>query len=160
MKLKKLIVIEVAVVALMLVLLVTLVDFMPYLGSSKQNDKVGLYAEKEYAAGNVTIVPGEREYVQFRYSNFEPAILVFELTFQSWKSNGYLNIRCNNKAINPIFASPENPTVILTVVSTSGGEWIESQSSMFGLNEVIFESELENGFEGRLSYQIKLRGSR
>ena len=160
LKLKKLLVVEITAVALVLVLLVILLNFTSYLGSSSQKDKIGLYVEKEYAAGNITVVPGEIAFVRFNYSSYEPAILVFKLTFHTWESNGYLNIRCNNKAIKPILANPENPTISLTVISTSGGEWVEPLSSMFGLNEVTFESELENGFEGLLSYQIKLRGSR
>lgn len=160
MKLKKLIAAEITTVALVFILLVILVDFTSYLGSSNQNDRIGLYAEKEYAAGNITVVSGEIAFVRFNYSSYEPAILVLELTFQSWESTGYLDIRCNNRAIRPIFASPENPIIRLNVVSTSGAEWVEPLSSMFGLNEVTFESGLENGFIGLLSYKIKLRGSR
>jgi hypothetical protein len=160
LKLKKLIAVEAAGVALVLILLVILVDFTSYLGSSNQKDRISLYVEKEYAEGNITVVPGRIAFVRFNYSSYEPAILVLELVFQSWESTGYLNIRCNNRAIGPIFASPENSTVRLNVVSTSGAEWVEPLSSMFGLNEVTFESGLENGFIGILSYKIKLRGSR
>jgi hypothetical protein len=160
LKLNKLIAAEIVVAALALISLVVFVDFTPYLGSSSQNNKIGLYSEKEYAKGNVTVVPGGKTFVQFSYSSYEPAILVLELTFQSWDSSGYVNIRLNNKPIPPIFASPENPIITLYVVSASGAEWVEPLSSMFGLNEVTFESGFADGFKGILGYRIRLRGSR
>ncbi len=147
-------------VASVLVMLVALVNLTSYLGASNSNHEVGLYVEKEYALGSLTIVPGERKYIWFNYSSYEPTILLLELSFKSWKTSGYLDVRCNNNPVRTIFATPENPNISLVVVSTSGSEWIEPQSSMFGLNEVIFESALENGFEGLLSYQIRLRGAR
>lgn len=160
MKLKKLLIVEAIIVVLVLVLLVTFFSGASYLGSSNQIDEISLYAEKEYAAGDISISRGEIKYVWFEYSSYEPVILILELRFKSWNSNGYLHIRCNNKPVKPIFVSPEKPSVNLTVVSCSGAEWVEPLSSMFGLNEVIFESEVENGFEGLFSYQIKLRASR
>ena len=160
MKLKKLIVLETTVVASVLVLLVAIVNFTSYLGTSNSTHEVSLYIEKEYALGNLTIVPGEIKYIWFNYSSYEPTILLLELSFKSWKTPGNLNVRCNNNPIKTIFATPENPNISLVVATTSGSEWVEPQSSMFGLNEVIFESDLENGFEGQVSYQIRLRGAR
>lgn len=159
MKLRKLILVEVTLVTAVVISLVALIEVTSYLSSS-QNDSVGLYIEKEFAEGNVSVVPRETAIVRFNYTSYEPAILVLELTFRSWESPGYLIVRCNNKQLRPILADPAKPNITLHVVSVSGVEWVEPMSSMFGMNEVTFQSAVENGFEGNLGYRIKLRGSR
>ena len=159
MKLRKIVVLEITVIILVLISILAFIEVTSYLGSS-QNARIGLYNEREYAKGNVTVLPGETAIVQFTYLSYEPTILVLDLTFKSVDKPGCLIIRCNNRLLNPIFVNQENPNVRLNAVSVSGAEWVEPLSAMFGFNEVTFEAGLENGFEGVIEYQIKLRGTR
>ena len=159
MKLRKIVVLEITVIILVLISILAFIEVTSYLGSS-QNAKIGLYNEREYAKGNVTVFPGETAIVQFTYLSYEPTILVLDLTFKSVDKPGYLVIRCNNRMLHPILANQENSSVSLNAVSVSGAEWVEPLSAMFGFNEVTFETGLENGFEGVVDYRVNLRGTR
>jgi len=160
LKLKKLIVVEIVLLVAALLLVIAFVEIAPFLRSSKQKNSIGLYQEKEYARGNATLAVGESSSVRFTYSSYDPAILILDVAFLTWKSPGYLIFRCNNRVFASVFARPENSHLSLTVVSVSGREWVEPPSSMFGVNEIAFESELKNGYEGTFSYKISVRGSR
>ena len=159
MKLKKLIVLEISLLIVIFISLAAYIENSFYLGSP-ETAKIGLYNEREFARGNVTVVPGEIGIVRFSYSIYEPTILVLELAFRSVEKPGYLMVRCNNRPLQPFWVSPANSTIILNVMSVSGAEWVEPLSSMFGLNDIVFESDAINGFEGLIDYRIKLRGTR
>jgi len=160
LKLKKLMVVEIVLLVVALLLVIAFVEIVPFLRSSKQKNSIGLYQEREYARGNVTLVVGGWSSVRFNYLSYDPAILILDIAFLTWKSPGFLTLRCNNRVFASVFARPENSHVSLTVVSVSGREWVEPPSSMFGINEIAFESELKNGYEGTFSYKISVRGSR
>ena len=160
MKLRRLIAVEIALLVVAVLAVMVFVEYVPFLRSSKQRSSIGLYQEREYARGNLTMAVGQSSSVRFVYSSYDPAILILDITFLTWESPGFLIIRCNYRICASVSAGPENPFVSFAVVSFSGREWVEPPSSMFGLNEISFESELENGYEGMFSYRISIRGSR
>ena len=162
MKLKKLLFVEIAAVAIVLVVILFFVEVSPYLASSKPNSQIGLYNQKEFARGNVTLTVGQTAGAQFNYSSYDPAILVIDLAFQNWQTPGYLSLYCNGLIIATIYASSSNPTVRFTTISVSGWDWVKppSLNSFTYGNEVTFSSEPQNGYEGTFDYQISIRGSR
>ena len=157
---KRLLTVEIMLLVVALLSVVAFVEIAPFLRPSRQSYSIGLYREREYARGNVTLASGQRSSVRFTYTSYDPAILTLDVTFLTWESSGHLVFRCNNRIFASVFASPENPVVSFIVVTFSGREWVEPPSSMFGLNEIAFESELENGYEGMFDYRISVRGSR
>jgi hypothetical protein len=160
MKLKKLIVIEISILVVVLFLILAFVEIAPYLGASKQKDTIGLYSEREFARGRTTLAVGETIAVNFTYPSYDPAILTLDITFLFGKSPGYLTLRCNHRIFASIFVTQENTNLSFVGVSFSGRDWVEPPSSMFGLNEIAFESDSNNGYAGTLSYKISSRGSR
>jgi hypothetical protein len=158
MKMKRLLIVEIMLLVVALLLVVAFVEIAPFLRPSKQSYSIGLYREIEYARGNVTLTSGQRSSIRFTYTSYDPAILTLDISFSTWESSGYLVFRCNNRVFGSVFASPEKPVLSFIVVTFSGREWVEPPSSMFGLNEIAFESDLGNGYAGVLNYRI--RGSR
>ncbi len=162
MKLKSLFAFEIAAVAVAIIVIMFFVEFTPYLASSKPNSQIGVYNQREYAKGSVSLAMGQTASAQFNYSTYDPAILVVDLAFQNWQNSGYLSLYCNGRVIATIQATPNNPSVRLTTISVSGWDWVKPPSVnafTYG-NEVTFVSEPENGYEGNFSYQISIRGSR
>ena len=159
MKLKRLLILEITIAIVLLISLFAFIEIRSYLGIS-QSINIGLYNEREYAEGNAKALPGETTKVQFPYLSYEPAILIIELSFHSVEKPGYLTVLCNYKLLESMFVNQENSSVRLYAMSVSGAGWVETLSSMTGLNEVHFDSGLENGFEGTINYKIKLRGTR
>jgi hypothetical protein len=160
LRLKQLIVIEIIILVVALLLVGAFVEIAPFLRPSKQSYSIGLYREREYARGNVTLVIGGRSSVRFTYTSYDPAILTLDVAFLTWESPGYLVFRCNNRIFASVFAQPMSPRLSFIVVTFSGREWVEPPSSMFGVNEIAFESESEGGYEGVFDYRISIRGSR
>jgi hypothetical protein len=162
LKLKKLLFVEIATVAIVLVAILFFVEVSPYLASSKPNSQIGLYNQKEFARDNVTLAVGQTAGAQFNYSSYDPAILVIDLAFQNWQTPGYLSLYCNGRIIATIYASSSNPTVRFTTISVSGWDWVKppSLNSFTYGNEVTFSSDPQNGYEGTFDYQISIRGSR
>jgi hypothetical protein len=162
LKLKKLFIVEIASIAIVIVLVMVFVEFTPYLASASQNDSVGMYNEKVFTKGTVTMAMGDSAGSQFNYTTYDPAILVIDLAFQSWESPGFLSLYCNGRQIATFLASPQNPTVRLTTISVSGWDWVKPPSTntfTYG-NEVDFTSRSENGYQGTFDYTISIRGSR
>ena len=163
MKLRKLVIVEVAAIAVVLMIILIFVEITPYFASSQQENSIGVYREREFVKGSATITKGvfvRSEY--FNYSTFDPAILVLKLEFQTWQSSGILTIAINGKVIASIVATPEEPKIEVNVISLSGKDWVEPtslDSPSFG-NSISFASESEKGYEGTFSYQIIIRGSR
>lgn len=160
MKLRKLVFVEIILLVMAMLLILASMEIAPFLKSSKLKSSIGLYQEREYARGNVTLEVGGRSSVRFIYTSYDPAILIVDITFLTWKTTGYLTLRCNNRVFASVFAEPENSQLSVIVVSVSGREWVEPPSSMFGINEITFESESVDGYEGTLIYKISIRGSR
>lgn len=162
MNLKKLFVVEIASIVIVVVLAIVLVEVTPYLASSKLNSSIGVFNQKEFAQGVVTLGVGQMASAQFNYSTFDPAILVVDLTFQNWQTPGVLSMYCNGRSIGRILATPNSPTVRITAISVSGWDWVKPPSinSFTYGNEITFVSEPENGYEGTFSYQVDIRGSR
>ena len=162
MKLRKLFAVEIASAAVILVVILIVLEVVPYLASASQNSRVEMYNQREFAKGAVTLSRGQIASAQFNYSTYDPAILVVDLTFQNWQTPGRLSLYCNGIIIAHILASPDNPTVRFSTISLSGWDWVKPPSInafTYG-NEVTFVSDPENGFEGDFSYQISIRGSR
>jgi hypothetical protein len=169
MKLKGLLAFEVAFVTISIVAIMFFVEVTPYLASSKPGSQIGVYNQKLFTEGNVTISKGQIASARFNYSSYDPAILVVDLIFQSWQNPGYLSIYCNGLHVTTINVQPENPHVVLTTISVSGFDVVNPRADLvspapvdaftYG-NEVAFIPELQNGYEGTFSYQISIRGSR
>ncbi len=165
--LKRVVAFEIILVAIVLFAVLVLVGLTPYLISSKESDKINVFSQKEYAQNTVSLVAGQKASCRFNYSTFDPAILVIDLTFQSWNTPGRLALYCNGILVVTIEATSRNPTVQLTTVTVSGYDLVRPQyqlSSIFTTytygNEITFASAEDNGFEGIFGYKISVRGSR
>jgi hypothetical protein len=162
LKLKKLIAVEIASAVIILVVILIMVEVTPYLASANQNNQIGMYNQKEFAKGEVTITKGQITGAQFNYSTYDPAILIVDLKFQSWQTPGHLSLYCNGIIIATINASPDNPNVRFSTISVSGWDWVKPpsiNSYTYG-NEITFISDPDSGYEGDFGYQISIRGSR
>ncbi len=167
LELKRLVTFEIAIVVIVLVLVLIFVGVTPYLVSSTESDKIGVFNEKEYARNTVSLVAGQKASCRFNYSAFDPAILVIDLDFQSWTTPGFLSLYCNGILVVTIEATQRNPNVQLTTVTVSGYDLVRPHyqlSPVFNIytygNEITFSSATDNGYEGIFSYTISIRGSR
>jgi hypothetical protein len=155
--------VEIGAVAIALVSLFFFIEFTPFLVASGQDNSIGVYKEKEFGNGNVTITKGQIVRAPyFNYSTFDPAILVVDMDFQSWQSVGTLKLAVNGKVFATVVATPEKPKLSLSVISVSGADWVDPTSiydRVYG-NAISFASEAIGGFEGTFNYQINIRGSR
>jgi hypothetical protein len=166
-KLKRLIIAEIVLVAVILIAAMVVIEGIPYLEASQQNSSVSMYQEKEYDKGSVTLARGENATTRFNYSTYDPSILVVELSFQSWQSAGNLTLLCNGKQFASFVAESEKPTVSMSVMSVSGQDWLRTYSSTTPFtvsnstldNEITFSSEPLIGFAGTFNYRIAVRGS-
>jgi len=160
-KFKKLLLFEVITIIIIVCIALVFVEGVPSFVSSSQAS-IGVYNQREYAKGVVTLGNGEIASAQFNYSSFDPAILVIDLSFKNWQTTGSLTILCNGRNIATILASPDYPTTRLTTISVSGWDWVKPPSinSFTYGNEVTFQSEPQNGFGGTFNYQISIRGSK
>jgi hypothetical protein len=162
LKLKNLLVVEGTTAIAILVVVLVLVQFSPFLASTTEDSHINVYDEKVFATGNLTLAIGQTASAQFNYSTYDPAILVTNLVFRDWQTPGDLSVYCNGRLIATIHATPTNPTIQLTTISVSGWDWVKPPSLnafTYG-NEVTFASEPANGYAGTFSYQIDIRGSR
>ncbi len=162
MNLKKLFAVEIAVGLVVVIAILWVVEVNPYLLSSKSSNQIGMYNEKTYVVGNVTLGLGQQASAQFNYSIYDPAILVIDLKFQDWQSPGDLSVYCNGRVIATLQATPSNPTTRMVTISVSGWDWVKPptiDAYTYG-NEVTFSSDPETGYQGTFSYQINIRGSR
>jgi hypothetical protein len=169
LKLKKLFAIEISVAAVILVIILLVVEVTPYLDSSKPESQIGLYNQRVFAEGKATVSAGQPVSAWFNYSSFDPPIMVFDLTFQSWQTSGALSIYCNGLRIATIDASPDNPHVVVTAIAVSGLDLVKTRADLvfpgtanayFYGNQIAFTPDPGNGYEGSFGYQISLRGSR
>jgi hypothetical protein len=162
MKLKKIFAVEIASVAIILVVILVVVEASPYLASANQNSQIAMYNQKEFAKGTVTLAKGQSASAQFNYTTYDPAILIVDLAFQNWQTPGSLSLYCNGRIIATINPTPDDPTVRFTTISFSGWDYVKSPSidSFTYGNEITFVSDAQNGFEGVFNYQISIRGSR
>lgn len=162
MNLKKLVFIEVGSVIVVIVLVLIFIEASPFLVSSQTDTSIGVYDEREFASGNITLARGYiAEAPKFNYTTFDPAILVLDLDFQSWDETGNLTVSINGKVVGTVFASPETPHIKLTSVSFSGLDLVEPYSRYSPIlgNSIYFSSN-GDGYEGTFSYQITIRGSK
>ena len=163
MELKKVIMIEITVVVIVLVGVMAFVGIIPYLASSQQNRSIGVYNERLFDEGNVTLSRGNAiPSAIFNYTTFDPAILVLDLDFQTWEAPGNLTISVNGLNLATISPSPENPHFSLNAVSFSGEDLVipYSVKSILSNNQVDFSSKTGEGYAGTFSYRISIRGSR
>lgn len=160
MKLKKILVFEIlSFVAVLLMIMATL-KLIPSLQPSQQNTSIELYSARSLPKHTITLASGGSATLPFIYSSYDPAIIILELSFQTCEEPGYLTLYCNYRRIASIFVNPETPPLFFNLISVSGSDWVEISTGMFGLNELLFMSESQNGYAGTLTYQITLRGSR
>ncbi len=146
-----------------LVAVIVFVGLTPYLSSSQKNRAVGVYNERVFDEGNLTLIRGKTvQSALFNYTTFDPAILVLDLNFQTWQSQGNLTISVNDQVLANIKPSPENPQITLNAVSFSGEDLVKPHEvySRFFSNEISFSSKANEGYSGTFSYKISIRGSR
>lgn len=169
MKLKKLFIFEIASVAAAIFIILLFVEITPYLATSNPESRIGVYSQKLFTQGNVTLSAGQTSNTWFNYSTFDPAVLVIDLAFQSWQTQGRLSVYCNSLLIATIDATPKDPSVFLTAIAMSGFEMVKPKVDLISPappegyiygNKIAFISENVNGYEGTFSYQISVRGSR
>jgi hypothetical protein len=162
LKLGKIIIIEISAITITLLLTLLLVFYTPYLDASSQNTSIKIFNQREYAKGTATLTRGEKASAFFNYTFYDPVILIVDLTFQTWQTPGNLTIYINGKYCASIFVSPQEQQARFEIVTLSGSDWIKPpsiDSFVFG-NQVLFNSDVKNGFEGTFNYQINIRGSR
>jgi hypothetical protein len=160
--LKKLFAAEIAIVVIVLVVILFVVEVSPYLASASLNRQIGMFNQKEFAKGNVTLAVGQSASARFNYTTYDPAILIVDIAFKSWQTPGQLSLYCNGRVIATIQATPDNPNVHFSTISVSGWDYVKPPSidSFTYGNEVSFVSDLQNGYVGDFTYQISIRGSR
>ena len=162
MKLKKLFAFEVAAIVLVLGVLLFFVEVSPYLISSKLSSSIGMYNQQEFAKNVATLAKGQSARAQFNYTSTDPAIVVLDLSFQSFQTPGDLKVYCNGRLVTTLHVSPSTPQVRLNVITVSGADWIKISTATpytYG-NEITFTSSSQTGYEGTFGYQIDIRGSR
>jgi hypothetical protein len=154
--------VEIAVIVIVVVGGLFIVEISPYLSSSKPNAQIGMYNQKQFGSATIALSPGETAIARFNYSTYDPAILVLDLTFPTWKTAGDLSIYINGNFATTINAPPDNKQYSLTLLSFSGQDWVKSPSlnSFTYGNEITFVSKSGNGYDGTFSYKISIRGSR
>jgi hypothetical protein len=160
-KLKKLLAIEVTSAMIGLVVVLGVIGVLPFLASSSDTH-IGVFNERVFSTGILTLSSGETSNAQFNYSSYDPPIVVIELDFKECQESGKLSLYANNRMIATLNITPESSHVILDTVSFSGSDWVEPRtvdSFTFG-NQVTFSSPPQSGYAGTLSYQISIRGSR
>jgi len=160
LKIGKLFVAEIAVLSAVVLLVVSFAEFAPYLWSSRSQGKIGLYEEREFLRGNLMLAVGESMIVNFSYPTYDPAILVFKISFLDLEMPGYFTLLCNYRTLATVFVDSGDSDFSFTGISFSGRDWVEPVSGMSGLSEITFQSESKDGFAGRFDYQINARGSR
>ena len=160
MKLKGLFLIE--IVVLVGIALFSIIYFWsaPYLGSSDQYQSIPAYSQKSEPIRYLSLDKGSLAIVRFNYTSYDPSIIVLDLSFDSIIQPGKFEIFCNYKLVTTVNVKPETPRVSLNLVSFSGLDWVEPMTAMFGINDLVFESNELDGYVGSLSYQITFRGSR
>jgi hypothetical protein len=162
LKLKRLFAVEIAVTIIALVGVLFYVEVSPYLISSKPGASIGMYNEREFASKVATLTRGQTARTQFNYSSFDPAIIVLDVSFQSFQTPGDLTVYCNARRIATLYVAPDNPQVRLNVITVSGADWVSTTSTStyaYG-NEITFTSSPQNGYAGTFEYKINIRGSR
>lgn len=167
MNLKKLFVVEIAVVMVAVVLVLVFVEISPFLAASNQTGQIGVYNQRKYAQDTVTLARGQRTSSMFNYSTYDPARRVVDLTFKDWQKSGTLSLFCNGILLDTFEAIPGNPSVKSTTVTFSGFDLVKPPPSKLAIstvfaygNEISFSSPQDNGYEGTFSYQVSIRGSR
>jgi hypothetical protein len=163
MDLKKVVMLEIIIVVIVLAVVMTFVGIIPYLTSSQQSRSIGVYSERVYDEGNVTLIRGKTmQSAIFNYTTFDPAILVLDLNFQTWQAQGNLTISVNSIDLATITPTPEKPQVSLNAVSFSGQDLVTPYAvySILSSNQIDFSSKIGEGYAGTFSYRISIRGSR
>ena len=167
LNLKKLFVIEIAIIIVAIVTVAVFVEISPFLAVSNQTGQIGVYNQRQYAQNMVTLVRGQSASSMFNYTTYDPAILVVDLSFKDWQKSGTLTLYCNGILLDTFVAKPSSPSVESTSVTFSGFDLVKppasriAASSIFAYgNEISFVSTQENGYAGTFSYQVSIRGSR
>jgi len=159
-KLKGLFVLEIGIIVIIIVSAIAFLLLMPSLGSSQLYESMDSYSQKTTPIHYISIIRDQPGIVRFNYSSYDPSIIVLDLYFESVDTPGDFDIFCNYRHAATVSVTPETKKTTLNLVSFSGLDWVEPMTSMFGLNDLIFESKDTNGFLGTISYQITFRGSR
>ena len=160
MKLRGLFVIEIGIIVAIIVSAVAFLLLLPGLGSSQQYESMDSYSQKTTPMKYISIINDQPGLVRFNYTSYDPSIIVLDLYFDSIEKPGDFDVFCNYRHVATVSVTPETKKTTLNLVSFSGLDWVEPMTSMFGLNDLVFESKDSNGFLGAISYQISFRGSR
>lgn len=160
MKLKKIIFLEIISLVFILLLAIVAFDLIPSLKPSDENSSIDMYTSKSHLKGTLSLTLGGFAIIPFEYSSYDPAIIILEISFLNCKNPGTLTLHLNYRNIASVLVNSDSPPLTLNLISVAGSDWIEPLSAMFGLNELLLESNDQNGYSGNLSYQITIRGSR
>lgn len=160
MKLKGLFILEIAIIIGIVASAMTFLWLTPDLGSSQQYESLDSYTQKTTPIRYISIIKDQPALVRFNYTSYDPSIIVLDLYFDSIDKPGDFDIFCNYKHAATVSVTQESKKLTLNLVSFSGLDWVEPLTSMFGLNDLVFESNGPNAFLGTISYQITFRGSR
>lgn len=160
MNLKKIVIIETISIVVIFVAIVTFIEIIPSLQPSEENDKIFPYNSVTILENTINLADKEFVKAPFKYSTYDPAIVVLDITFINCDRQGYLTIYCNYRRIIRLFVDPYTLKQSIIMFSFSGSDWVEPPTAMFGFNELLFESDSQNGFSGKISYQITFRGTR
>jgi hypothetical protein len=167
-KLGKIILVEVVFIVVVLLAVLVAIEGVPTLSSTGQGNSIGMYQEKSFSQGKITLTSGQTQSTRFNYTSYDPAILQIDLNFQTIQFPGNLTLYCNGRAFTSLIPTAQNPQVTLTAISVSGNDLVQTSTKtniqigsifLYG-NEISFTSTPINGFEGTFSYKIDIRGSR
>jgi hypothetical protein len=159
-KLKRLFAIEIALIIGILACALAFLLLTPNLGSSQLYGSMDAFTQRSDPIHYISIIKDQPGIVRFNYTSYDPSIIVLDLYVDSIDHPGDFDVFCNYKHVAKVSMTPETEKVTLNLVSFSGLDWVEPMTSMFGLNDLVFESSDPNGFIGTIAYQITFRGSR
>jgi len=160
MKLKGLFLIEIVVLLGIAIFFISYFWFNPYLGSSEEYQSIPVYSQKSEPIRYLSLDQGSTAVLRFNYTSYDPSVIVLDLSIDSIEHPGKFDIFCNYKLVTTVNVTPETQRMTINLVSFSGLDWVEPMTAMFGLNDLVFESNEVGGYVGTLSYQITFRGSR
>lgn len=152
---QRLLVIEVVSLISLGILAVSFVNVNPILDTNS-GAPLGLFSERRYTNGTITLARGGEAFGLFRYNSYEPVILTLNIEYLSVEKSGYLTVYCNGRVGGTVLVTSSSGPVQLTLVTTAGVDWVKANSQ----NAVMFKSPASDGFEGQFSYVVSLRGSR
>jgi hypothetical protein len=151
-KFRRLVIVENAVVASVLVLAIL---FFPANSNLESTEKLppGWISPTTYVSHEISITRGQTLEDVFQYPAYELMIILVHLRFVSCKISGYLGIYTNGLFVANFSTTPERIEQGIVAVSCCGVGWVKPRTT----NTMTFISHPETGYEGEFTYTIELR---